>query len=72
MGMRWVIVGTMLRGALEASEPLDESGQVLARYGWELEQAAALRDTRVVWKGRYGPRRDTGRERLPDQVAKRA
>ncbi|WP_420239240.1 hypothetical protein ACOBR2_06570 [Telmatobacter bradus] len=57
--LRFVVVGTMLRGSLEQRKPVDDAGQEMAfaqwlvddpqRFDYRAERCAALRDAEVVW-----------------------
>ncbi|HEV2133775.1 MAG TPA: hypothetical protein VGR47_05885 [Terracidiphilus sp.] len=56
-GVRFVVVGTMLRGALETPEPLDDANQWRAFSAWREDASREVRvafelahdDARVVW-----------------------
>jgi hypothetical protein len=56
--VRFVVVGTMVRGALDPPEPLDENGQVLAAYRMQMDEAELQYGERVVWNPKYAPKRE--------------
>lgn len=63
MNVRFVIVATMLRGALRRPEVLDDANQWRAFSAWRMEESRAVRaewertSDRVVWSGTRKARR---------------